>query len=121
MEALKDGLDRVLPQKTKSSAVPAVGIGNIGSGMVNYEDDVSPRSPLFIPYFVTFHTTILLRSSFNNHLRNQPLPCMPLHGPVWGTGLAPLPAATMGCLARGHSFFFSYGLVFRTLTPLTCR
>jgi hypothetical protein len=55
MEALKDGLDRVLPQKTKSSAVPAVGIGNIGSGsgMVNYEDDVSPRSPLFIPYFVT--------------------------------------------------------------------
>lgn len=40
LEALQDGLDRVLPRKTKSSAVPIVGVGN-GRGMVNYEDDVS--------------------------------------------------------------------------------
>jgi hypothetical protein len=46
IEALQNGLDRVLPRKTKSNAVPAVGIGN-GRGMVNYEDDVSLVHPHF--------------------------------------------------------------------------
>jgi len=110
MEALQDGLDRVLPQKTKSSAVHAVGIGN-GGGMVQYEDDVSSYSPRFLhdlaACFVppcSIFTAVASKPSFNNILRNQPLPCMPLHGPVWYTGVPPLPAATMGCLARGHSF-----------------
>jgi len=46
IESLQHGLDRVLPRRTKSSAVPAVGIGN-GRGMANYEDDVSLVHPHF--------------------------------------------------------------------------
>ncbi|OAX34495.1 hypothetical protein K503DRAFT_851592 [Rhizopogon vinicolor AM-OR11-026] len=51
IEALQNGLDRVLPRKTKSNVVPAVGIGN-GRGMVNYEDDMIISKPAII-----FHTS----------------------------------------------------------------
>ncbi|KAG1723365.1 uncharacterized protein EDB91DRAFT_1173052 [Suillus paluster] len=47
METLQNGLDRVLPRRTKSSAVPPVGIGN-GRGMVNYEDDMIISKPAII-------------------------------------------------------------------------
>jgi len=63
METLQDGLDRVLPRKMKSSRSPAViGIGN-GSGMVNYEDDVSAVRPHF---FHTLLLSVLLLYSHSN-------------------------------------------------------
>lgn len=130
IETLQDGLDRVLPRKMKSNRVPAViGIGN-GSGMVNYEDDVSAvvRPHFFHTLLLSvLHTSLLtpqnllrvIRISKNLHfnllLRNQPLSSMPLHGPVWDTGLPPLPASTMGCLACGHSHFSCIGMI-RLLT-----
>jgi hypothetical protein len=44
IDTLQNALDRMLPRRSKTSAVPAaVGIGN-GLGMVNYEDDVSISS-----------------------------------------------------------------------------
>ncbi|KAG0697364.1 hypothetical protein DFH29DRAFT_1071650 [Suillus ampliporus] len=47
IETLQNGLDRMLPQRTKSSVVPPVGIGN-GRGMVNYEDDMIISKPAII-------------------------------------------------------------------------
>ncbi|KAG1781804.1 hypothetical protein EV702DRAFT_1073515 [Suillus placidus] len=48
IDTLQNGLDRMLPRRSKSSAVPAaVGIGN-GHGMVSYEDDMIISKPAII-------------------------------------------------------------------------
>lgn len=48
IDTLQNGLDRMLPRRSKTSAVPAaVGIGN-GRGMVNYEDDMIISKPAII-------------------------------------------------------------------------
>ncbi|KAH7884561.1 hypothetical protein F5I97DRAFT_1890345 [Phlebopus sp. FC_14] len=54
MDVLKDGLDRVLPQKKKSTAMSSSisgGLGN-GHGMARYEDDMIISKPAII-----FHTS----------------------------------------------------------------
>lgn len=48
IDTLQNGLDRMLPRRSKTSKVPpAVGIGN-GLGMVNYEDDMIISKPAII-------------------------------------------------------------------------
>lgn len=47
IDTIQNGLDRMLPRRSKKSAVPAVGIGN-GLGMVNYEDDMIISKPAII-------------------------------------------------------------------------